>query len=197
MCLDAQSRENRCTVYGDRSGEVWADGLFALRNLNFGVSASELKFAAYGRGTIYLEDAKMLVHVAPGKRDPSRLRITRTLETLAMKGSSGAIDCGRGEAQSDAVSACSLQAFQEKRAFYFSHYEQGTESFHYKGVAANETGDAYEVDYSSVGVANRVELPKGWQPLDDNRTEVIPCHRPVTFHRTYGGWLVCRSFRME
>ena len=100
MCLDAQSRENRCTVYGDRSGEVWADGLFALRNLNFGVSASELKFAAYGRGTIYLEDAKMLVHVAPGKRDPSRLRITRTLETLAMKGSSGAIDCGRGEAQS-------------------------------------------------------------------------------------------------
>jgi len=195
--VDAQSNTNRCTIYGDRLGEILADGLFALNNLHVAVGTPELRYTAYGHGTIYLEDAKMLVHVAPGKRDPSRERITRTLETLAMKGSSGAIDCGRGEVQSKIVSACSLQAFQEKRAFYFSHYEPGTESFHYKGVAASETGDAYEVDYSSIGLANRVELPKGWELLDDNHTEVIPCHRPVIFHRTYGGWLVCRSFPME
>src|SRR6516164_2928008 len=62
--VEAQSRANRCTVYRDDSGEILADGLFRLSTVYAPAEKSELRYAAFGNGMIYLQDARVLVQCA-------------------------------------------------------------------------------------------------------------------------------------
>jgi hypothetical protein len=86
--VESPSKGNHCTVYEDDSGKVLADGLFVLEKYHEGVGKSELQYAAFAHGMIYLQDARILVHVAPSERDPSHRTVIERLEALAMKGSS-------------------------------------------------------------------------------------------------------------
>jgi hypothetical protein len=195
---ESESRGNRCTVYREDSGEILADGLFLTMTTHVTVDKSELQYAAFGHGMIYLQNGRVLEHVAPSKGDPSLKKITERLEALAMKGSSKAIDCNAAGAvrKAEDCSACARRSFADGKAFYFSYYEQGRDSFEFKGIAANEAGDAYEVEYESAWVGERENLAKTWQLLDDNHTLIMPCPKPVTLYRE-GDWLTCRLKLME
>jgi len=195
---ESQSRGNHCTVYREDSGEILADGLFQTMTAHVAVDKSELQYAAFGHGMIYLQNGRVLEHVAPFGRDPSRKKITERLETLAMKGSSKAIDCNAAGAarKAEDSSACARRSFADGKAFYFNYYQQGRDSFEFNGIAANEAGDAYEVEYESAWVGGRENLAKGWQLLDNSHTLIIPCPKPVTFYRE-GDWLTCRLKLME
>jgi hypothetical protein len=82
--VESPSKGDRCTVYKDDSGRVLADGLFVLKAFHEGVDKPELRFAAFAHGMIYLQDARILVHVAPLERDPSRRTVIERLEALAL-----------------------------------------------------------------------------------------------------------------
>jgi hypothetical protein len=154
--VESPSKGDRCTVYKDDSGRVLADGLFVSKTFHEGVGKPELQFAAFAHGMIYLQDARILVHVAPSERDPSHRTVIERLEALAMKGSSTATDCSKvGAGKADATSACALKAFAEHRAFYFCYYRQGSEAFDFKGIAADEGG---------ICVLRRLQQYRGGQP---------------------------------
>jgi hypothetical protein len=115
-----------------------------------------------------------------------------------MKGSSAATDCSKvGEGKPDATSACALKAFAEHRAFYFCYYEQGSEAFEFRGIAADEAGDAYYAVYNSTEVVSPGLLAKELQTLFDSHTFVARCPAPVGLYKTGGGWLACTRDRME
>jgi hypothetical protein len=197
--MDRQSRANRCTVYKDDTGEILADGLFLLKTSQAAVDKSELRYAAFGNGMIYLQDARVLVPWIASERDPSHKRIKDRLKALATRGSSQAIDCSNagsaGKAGESAV--CVLKAFAGRKAFYVCYYQQGIYSFDFKGISGDEAGNVYEVDYASTSLMGVSYLPKDEQLLDDNHTLVVPCRKPVAFVRTERGSLTCTRTRME
>ena len=195
---ESPSKGSRCTVYKDDSGEILADGLFVLHTFHEGVDKRELQYAAFAHGMIYLQDARVLVHVVPSEKDPSHRKIIERLEALAMKSSSEATDCSNvGAGKPDAISVCALKAFAERRAFYFCYYRPGVESFDFKGIAADEMGNAYYADYNSTQVVSPDQLPKEWQTPFDSHTAFARCPAPVDLHKTDGGWLACTHPRME
>jgi len=190
--VESPSKGNHCTVYEDDSGKVLADGLFVLKNYHEEIGKPELQYAAFAHGMIYLQDARVLVHVAPLGKDPSRKRVIERLETLAMKGSSGATDCSKaGEGKPDAASACALGALAKHQAFYVFYYKQHSEDFEYSGIAANEAGNAYYVVYNSTEVISPSELAKEFQTPFDSHTFVAECPAPVHLRVTAIGWLAC------
>jgi hypothetical protein len=162
------------------------------------VDKSELQYAAVGNGMIYLQDARVLLHVMPSERDPSHKKIIERLEALAMQGSSQAIDCNRDMARkAEDASDCARNSLKEGRAFYLSSYKQGSESFEFRGIAANEAGDAYEVEYESAWVGERNNLPKDWRLLDDGHTLIMPCAKPVIYYKMGSNWPSCRIILKE
>jgi len=50
---DASSYANRCTVYKDDTGEILAEGLFALNLSQAAAKKPDLRFIAFGRRRIY------------------------------------------------------------------------------------------------------------------------------------------------
>jgi hypothetical protein len=196
--VESPSKGDRCTVYKDDSGRVLADGLFVLKTTHEGVDKPGLQFAAFAHGMIYLQDARILVHIAPSARDPSHRTVIERLEALAMKGSSTATDCSKvGAGKADAISSCALKAFTEHRAFYFCYYRQGSEAFDFKGIAADEAGNAYYVDYNSTEVVSPGQLMKELQTPFDSHTFVVRCPAPVDLYEGDGGWLSCTRWSME
>lgn len=196
--VESPSKGDHCTVYKDDSGRVVADGLFVLKTFHEGVDKPELLFAAFAHGMIYLQDARILVHVAPSGKDPSYRTVIERLEALAMKGSSTATDCSKvGAGKPDATSACALKAFVEHRAFYLCYYKQGSEAFDFKGIAADEEGNAFYVDYNSIEVVSPSQLEKQLQTPFDSHTFVARCPAPLDLHKGDGGWLACTRIRME
>jgi hypothetical protein len=190
---DSPSRGNHCTIYGQDAGEILADGLFLTTRTHISVDKGELQYATVGHGMIYLQDGRVLVHVVPSERDPSYKKITENLEALAMQGSSQAIDCNKvSSRRAEDVAECARKSLKERQAFYFNYYWQGDESFALIGIAANEEGTAYEVEYESAWVGERNNLAKNWQVLDDGHILIIPCLTPLNLYRTYGNWLTCR-----
>jgi hypothetical protein len=182
MCsVDSTSSGNQCTLYEKDSGEILADGLFQTIMTHVSVDKSELQYAAVGHGMIYLQDGKVLEHVSPSERDPSRRKVIGKLEGLAMRGSSQAIDCSRAAAKTPEKSvACAKKSLAEGRAFFLTFYDQGIDSFELVSLAANEAGEAYEVHYKSAWVGERTDIAKNWKVFDDGHTVVIPCPKPVT-----------------
>lgn len=186
--VETQPKANRCTVYRDDSGEVLADGLFLLNTSHAAAESSELHYAAFGNRVIYLQDARMLVPWVASERDPTHRLINQRLKALASKGSSQAIDC-RNSPGPEAASECVLTAFAGRKPFYIRYYWQGIDSFGFRGLAGDEDGNVYEVDYDSMGWMN--PQPDGGQLFDDNHTFVVPCPKPVSLAKKKDGSLTC------
>lgn len=190
MCsADSPSWGNQCTVYGEDFGEILAEGLFVTMGTHTSVDKAELQYATVGHGMIYLQDGRVLVHVSPTERDPSHKKIVARLEALAMKGSSQAIDCNQGSTDADkGLADCARRSLAGGKAFYLTQYTRRDESFEFEGIAANEAGDAYEVQYESAWVGARNDLPKNSILLDDDHTLITPCPKPVSLYGTYVGF---------
>jgi len=67
--------------------------LFVLNSSNEAADKSELRYAAFGEEGIYLEDARILLHRAATRRDPSNRIMDDRLKALASRGRTEAIDC--------------------------------------------------------------------------------------------------------
>lgn len=171
---------NRCTVYKADSGRILADGLFRLISTEAAADSSELKFAAYAKGTIYLADARFLVLVYPSQRDPEMRLIFDTLKNLATHGVGHAIDCtdipDNGKAAE--LSKCAMRAFAEHHAFIVRYYRTGIDSVGWHALAGDTNGNVTEVDYDSMGWMAR-NLPTGFEYIDDNHIIIAPCPLPV------------------
>jgi hypothetical protein len=201
--VEAQSRANRCTVYRDDSGEILADGLFRLSTVYAPADStvyapaekSELRYAAFGNGMIYLQDARVLVQCAASDRDPSRRIVTNRLKALAIGNSSKVIDCNEHSSEkSDDPATCAIKALEGQKAFYVRYYLQGTDSFSFTGFVGDEAGNVYEVKYPSRGLFFIGALPKGAQFFDDH-TLVLPCAKPINLERTANGSVSLSCFR--
>jgi hypothetical protein len=185
--VETRAKADRCTVYKDDTGEILADGLFLLNTSHAGADESELHYAAFGNGTIYLSDARKLVPWVPSERDPTHRIINERLRAIAAKDDTEVIDCNdrRGS-----VADCAVRALAGGKPFYAKYYWQGIDSFGFTGFASDADGNVYEVDYDGMGWDGR-NLPKEAQSLDGNHTFVMPCPKPVSFRKTEGGMLEC------
>jgi hypothetical protein len=192
--VETKSRANRCTVYKDDSGEILADGLFLLNYQLSPADAPDLRYAAFGGGKIYLQDARVLVQWTASNRDPSLWIVNGRLKALAGRGSSIATDCNAAQtnATDDHVAACGMRAFAAKTPFYLHYYQQGFDSFGFSGLASDEGGNVYELEYNSRPLPMLPPQPKEVQVLDDH-TVVVTCHKPVTLERWGNGYLVCQA----
>ena len=126
------------------------------------------------------------------ERDPSHRVIDNRLKALATKGSSQAVDCrtaGRDAAE------CVLGAFSTHRPFYWGYDWQGADFFGYRGLAGDELGNVYDVNYNSIGWM--VPAPPKGQLLDDNHTFVMPCPEPVALQKNTDGSVTCVMPRGE
>ncbi len=190
--VERQSRANRCTVWKDDTGEILADGLFVLNTSLGAADISELNYAAFGNGVIFLADARKLVHWAASARDPSNRLVDNRLRALAGNGAMRAIDCRSAatSGKADAASECALRAFADRKPFYVHFYHQGFDSFGYEGFAGDAYGNLYGVNYDSMGWTT-TGWPKEAQLFDDNHIVVMPCPRPVALIKTENGQLTC------
>jgi hypothetical protein len=168
-----------------------ADGLFLLNTSHAAAGKSELRYAAFGHGVIYLQDARLLVPWIASGRDPSHRIIDEKLRALASTGAKQAIRCQTAETSTSdgAVPECALKAFASQQPFYVRFYLQGIDSFGYRGLAGDENGNVYEVGYDSAGWVK--QQPIRGQLLDTNDPVVLPCRRPVSLVKYKDGTLGC------
>jgi len=191
--VETKPSANRCTVYKGDSGEILADGLFLLSKQLAAAETPELRYAAFGHGKIYLQDARVLVQWVASKRDPSHRVVSNRLKALAGGDSSQAIDCNSPRPSGTTDDAgCAMNAFAAKKAFYVRYYQQGYDSFAFRGYAGDGAGNVYEMDYDSRPLMVTDSVPKEAQLFDDNHVLVIPCHKPVTLERYANGNLICQ-----
>jgi hypothetical protein len=190
--VDKASRAYRCTVYKDDTGDILADGSFAVNNALATVDPSELHYAAYKNGTIYLADAQLLVLVSPSKRDPQIRLILDTLKNLATHGIGQAIDCGQApdNGKVSALSNCVLSAFADRKAFHVRYDRPSFGSVRWHALAGDTNGNVFEVDYDSMGWSKH-NLPDDIQLLDDGHIVVMPCPKPVVLAKANNGILSC------
>jgi hypothetical protein len=188
---DTQSDANRCTVYKDDNGEILADGLFVLSSSHAAATKSDLQYVAFGDQGIYLQDARILLHVAPSQRDPSYRTIDARLKTLASNGGIEAVNCSDADSArpSDARADCAIKAFASRRPFYVRYYSQYQNSFGYKGYAGDADGNVFFVDYHS---GHDFEIgDRSGKEFDDNHSLVSPCPKPTALGKMKDGRLVC------
>jgi len=100
-------------VYKDDSGEILADGLFLLNTSHAAADKSELHYAAFGNGSIYLSDARKLAPWVPSGRDPTRRIINERLRAIAARGGEEVTDCKGADGKPGAVVDCALRAFAD------------------------------------------------------------------------------------
>jgi hypothetical protein len=188
--VETQSKANRCTVYKDTTGEILADGLFVLNNSRRPADKSELHYAAFGKGVIYLEDARMLVQREPSRRDPSNRIVGERLKTIAARGSIEALDCNNATPKSDLPSECAIRAFSNNRPFYVRFYLQGPDAFRFYGLARDADGNAYEAWFLRGNVTMTGKISLEAQFFDENQTIVTPCPKPIQLSKL-GDILTC------
>jgi hypothetical protein len=188
--VETRAKADRCTVYNDDTGEILADGLFLLNTSHAAADKSELYYAAFGNGIIYLSDARKLVPWLPSERDPTRRVINERLRAIAARGGKEVIDCHDADGRPDAIADCALRALADGRPFYAKYYFQGIDSFGFTGFAGDADGNVYAVDYDSMGWMS-LHLPKEAQLLDGNHTLVMPCPKPISLVKTIGSELAC------
>jgi hypothetical protein len=172
---------------------VLADGLFLLSKQLAAAETSELRYAAFGNGMIYLQDARVLVQWVAFKPDPSQRIVNDRLKALAAGDASQAIDCNGPGGKTDEAAECAMKAFVARKAFYVRYYRQEFDSFGFRGYAGNEGGNVYEIDYDSRHLIVMDSMPKETQLLDDNHTLVMPCHKPITLEQDADGSLICQA----
>jgi len=188
--VEPRAKADRCAVYKDDTGEVLADGLFLLNTSGAAADKSELQYAAFGNGVIYLSDARKLEPWVPSERDPTRRIVNDRLRSIAVKTGKEAIECQGSDGRPDNVYDCALRAMADRQPFYAKYYRQGVDSFFFIGFAGDADGNVYEVDYDSLGWSGR-DLPRDAQLLDGNHTFVMPCPKPVSLRKMPDGMLAC------
>jgi hypothetical protein len=187
------SHANRCTVYKDDTGEILADGLFILNLSHFAAAKCDLRYIAFGKRRIYLENATWLVEEAPTDRDPSYRIVDEELKKLASSGGPETpINCNRSDSLStvNAMGECAMKAFIESHPFFVRYYQPMSHSFSYRAFAANDSRHIYFVEWYSD------EFPFGERAgsgFDGAHGLVNSCPIPVRLVKTTNGELTCAN----
>ena len=192
-CSIEMPSSNHCTVYRDASGEILADGLFILSGTHAAAEKSDLQYVAFGEHGIYLADARVLVKLVPGPRDPSIRIVDAQLKTLASKDGKKPVDCDNADSMltTDAMAECAITAFEAKRAFYLRYYRQYSHSFGFGGFAGDAAGDVYTILYSS---GDEFEIgDRDGRVFDGGRGLVNQCPSPTKLATMEDGTLYCVS----
>jgi hypothetical protein len=185
------SNANHCTVYKDGTGEILADGLFTLNSSHFAAAKADLRYIAFGKQRIYLENATWLVEEAPTDRDPSNRIVDEELKKLASSGGPETpINCNRSDSLStvNAMNECAMKAFIESHPFFVRYNQRMSHSFGYRALAANEFRHIYFVEWYSD------DFPFGERAgtqFDAGRGLVNSCPIPARLVKTYNGELIC------
>lgn len=185
------SNTNHCTVYKDDTGEVLAEGLFELNSSHFAAAKSDLRYIAFGRRRIYLENATWLVEKEPTDRDPSYRVVDEELKKLASSGGPETpINCNRPDSLStvNAMTECAVKAFIESRPFFVRYYQPLSDSFGYRAFAGNDSRHIYFVEWYSE------EFPFGERAgsgFDDGHGLVNSCPVPARLIKANKGELTC------
>ena len=185
------SNANRCTVYTDDTGELLAEGLFTLNSSHLAATKSDLRYIAFGKRRIYLENATWLVEEAPTDRDPSYRIVDEELKKLASAGGPETpINCNRSDSLStvNAMTECAVKAFFESRPFFVRYYQPMSHSFGYRAFAANDSRHIYFVEWYSD------EFPFGERAgsgFDGGHGLVTSCPVPARLVKTNKGELTC------
>jgi hypothetical protein len=191
-CPTIWADANHCTVYTDDTGEILADGLFVVASSHQAVEKSGLRYLAFGRRGIYLEDARILVKLVPTRRDPSSRVLDAQLIALASAGGPEApVNCSASDSTvpSDAMTECALKAFAARRPFYVRYYSQMRSSFGYRAVAGDAGGNVYSVLWYSGN-----EFPPGersGKTFDNGHGLIGSCPSPAGLAKIKDGTLVC------
>jgi len=117
--------------------------------------------------------------------------IDKKLQSLS-GGSTRALDCGWVGIRENPNSAsdCALRAFAHASPFYVRYNLQGIDSYVSLGLAGDAQGNAYFVQYDSMGWETG-GLAKDTEGTDDNHILVTPCPNPVRLGKTQWGRLKC------
>lgn len=184
--VDESSRENRCAVYKESSGELQVSGLFALSGAGRAAKEIELRYAGFDGTRIWLQDARFLRPVllqtcaVPGME-----------AQLAAFAGGDALKCGRvtKDQKPDAASDCARKAFAARKPFYVSYDQKAWDSGSTVGFAADIRGNLYFVEYLNEGWPPE-PLAEGVRVSDDKRIRFGPCPKPVLF-AAHNGELTC------
>ena len=185
------TKANRCTVYNDDTGEILADGLFTLNSSHFAAAKSDLRYIAFGKRRIYLENATWLVEEVPTDRDPTYRIVDEELKKLASPdGPETPINCNKSDLLStaNAMTECTMQAFIESHPFFVRYYQPISHSFGYRDFAANGSRHVYFVEWYSD------EFPFGERAgsaFDGGHGLVNSCPIPARLVKTNNGELTC------
>lgn len=185
------SNANRCTVYKDDTGEILAEGLFRLNSSHSAAAKSDLRYIAFGKRQIYLENATWLVEEAATDRDPSYRIVDEELKKLASSGGPEApINCNGSDSLStvDAMGECATKAFIESHPFFVRYYQPMPNSFGYRAFAGNDSRHIYFVEWYSY------EFPIGDRAgsgFDGGHGLISPCPVPARLVKMNNGELTC------
>jgi hypothetical protein len=64
LLCTVESRRNRCTIYNDHTGQVWARGIFVLEGRQEGVPKAELRYSSFDGRAVHLQDGRTLVQLS-------------------------------------------------------------------------------------------------------------------------------------
>jgi hypothetical protein len=173
------AQANRCTVYGDHTGDVLASGLFVLSGAGRAAVSEDLKFAAFDGTQIYLADARALYPVLLDELAVMQ----RRLRVLA---GDGAVACGRMRANLDlrVASDCARNALASKKPFYVYYILQRDSPFLADGIAGNSAGEI-NTKWPSLGP------PHGAQLSDSGYILTQVCPKPVKLWGSNDDKLTC------
>ena len=183
--VEESSRENRCVVYKEGSGEVQVSGLFALSGAGREAKEAELRYVAFDGTRIWLQDARSLRPVLL-----EEFAVTGMTTQLAAFAGSNALNCGRvARNQSPkAASECARRAFAARKPFYVSYDQKAWDSGYTVGLAGDVEGHLYFVEYWNDGWLHPPAKPV--RVSDDNRIRFGPCVKPVLLE-VHNGELTC------
>lgn len=136
--------------------------------------------------------AQVPVPKALGSDDAPDRVFTDRLKTMSAEKGGHAIDCGITTAKrpENSVAACGQKAFEQHTPFFLGYETlfRDTVTFAY-GMAGDATGRVFAITYQGRAYPP-VALNQHMQLMDDNRTRVMECFKPVTLD-TARGLLAC------
>jgi len=134
--------------------------------------------------------AAIVSHITASDSDPMKERLV----SISSAHGGSPIDCGRTSiSKPDShLSECGQTAFQNHKPFFVQYYLYASvRAFTYGyGLGGDAQGNVSWIDYDSRGFP-AVAPTRRTQLLDEGRTRVTPCIRPLTLQSTEEGLLVC------
>jgi hypothetical protein len=182
--VEVEANANKCTVR-DAHGTLLESGLYILNVDGRAANKTELKYAAFREGIIYLEGNLFLYPVLP--LEPDRSVIDNKLQLLAGRGVSPAVDCGRIAVHQNAnpASECALNALLKKKPFHVRFDLQGYEGIYSFGLAGDGRENVYTIEDDS--------LLQDMHTAAGTRVGVTPCPKPIKTRISPGGIPTCLS----